>query len=143
MENLQRQFFYLMEKSVKSYRQYAQQQLKKHGLDITVDQWLVLKSLHDHPDITQIELSELVFKDKASITRIVEILVKSGYIKKGQHSTDKRQHHLTITAKGNKLIQKVIPVVLEYRKNAMQGLLKEELVIAEKVLLSITDNCRS
>lgn len=42
--------FYTIEKAIKSYRQFAQRQIKEQGLDITVDQWLILKTISEHPE---------------------------------------------------------------------------------------------
>ncbi|MBC7862366.1 MAG: MarR family transcriptional regulator, partial [Bacteroidia bacterium] len=71
MEKLESVFFYHLEKAIKSYRQFAQNKLNSNALTITIDQWLVLKVLSDNQDITQTELAERVFKDKASVTRII------------------------------------------------------------------------
>ena len=78
MEKLDSVLFYYIEKAIKSYRQFAQRELKNAGLSITVDQWLTLNCLHENPDMSQKELAETIFKDNASITRIIELLVKKG-----------------------------------------------------------------
>ena len=76
MEKLDEIIFYTLEKSIKTYRKFAQQQLLKNGYDITIDQWLVLKTLQENQQLSQNQIAELVFKDFASITRIIELLVK-------------------------------------------------------------------
>lgn len=43
MEMLDKVNFYHIEKAIKSYRQYGQSQIKNAGLNVTIDQWLVLK----------------------------------------------------------------------------------------------------
>ena len=76
MEKLNDQFFYNLEKAAKSYRQYFQSQLKLHGFDdITLDQWLILRIIGEQPDISQNDIAEQVFKDKASVTRIIELMI--------------------------------------------------------------------
>ena len=62
MENLSSVIFYNIEEAIKTYRMYAQNQLKINDLKITIDQWLVLKCLKENPNATQIELAEKVFK---------------------------------------------------------------------------------
>ena len=78
MDQVNTVIFYNIEKAIKSYRRLAQKELKKHGLNITVDQWLTLSALNDNPDIAQKDLAEMIFKDNASVTRIILLLVKSG-----------------------------------------------------------------
>ena len=141
MEKISSVFFYHLEKAIKAYRQHAQSQLREAGFDITVDQWLILKVLSDNPDATQNELAEMVFKDKASITRILDILVVNGLLEREIDGENRRRSRLTITRKGNNLLAKVMPVVLKYRRTALKDITEADLLRAEKVLKAITENC--
>jgi DNA-binding MarR family transcriptional regulator len=141
MEKLSSVFFYHLEKAIKTYRQHAQSKLKENGFDITVDQWLVLKALSDNPGFSQVELAEAVFKDKASITRIIDILVSSGCLDRELDDNNRRRYKLTITKKGQKLLKEVMPTVLKYRKTALRNISEEDILIAERVLNTITMNC--
>ena len=87
MEQLNQSFFYTLEKAIKAYRQYFQAQLKNAGFGITLDQWLVLNMIVDFVGITQTEIAERVFKDKGSITRIIDLLETNGYVVRRQHPT--------------------------------------------------------
>ena len=88
MEKLDSVLFYYIEKAIKSYRQFAQRELKNAGLSITVDQWLTLNYLNENPQITQKELAEAIFKDTASITLIIDLLVTAKYIKRNINKED-------------------------------------------------------
>ena len=142
MEKLNSVLFYSIEKAIKTYRQFAQKELKKAGLTITVDQWLTLKCLFDNPDISQKELAEMVFKDTASITRIIDLLVNAKYLKKTAHKEDKRKSNLTITEHGLETIDFAEKVVANYRKIALKGIgiAKEDHVNA--VMKTIINNCQ-
>ncbi|MCD6017443.1 MAG: MarR family transcriptional regulator [Bacteroidetes bacterium] len=142
MEKLNSVLFYSIEKAIKTYRQFAQKELKKAGLTITVDQWLTLKCLFDNPDISQKELAEMVFKDTASITRIIDLLVNARYLKKTAHKEDKRKSNLTITEHGLETIEFAEKVVENYRKVALKGIgiAKEDHVNA--VMKTIINNCQ-
>lgn len=142
MEKLNSVIFYSIEKAIKTYRQFAQKELKKAGLTITVDQWLTLKCLFDNPDISQKDLAEMVFKDTASITRIIDLLVKAKFLKKSAHKEDKRKTNLTITDSGLQTIEFAEKVVENYRKTALKGIgiAKEDHVNA--VMKTIINNCQ-
>lgn len=142
MEKLDSVLFYYIEKAIKSYRQFAQKELKDAGLSITVDQWLTLNCLNENPQITQKELAEAVFKDTASITRIIELLVKAKYIKRSINKEDKRKSILTITELGLDTIQAASIVVEKYRNQALKGIgiAKEEHV--KMVMKTIIKNCQ-
>jgi DNA-binding MarR family transcriptional regulator len=142
MEKLDQVLFFTIEKSIKTYRQFAQRQIDKAGIDITIDQWLVLKSIQDWPDISQHQIAENVFKDFASVTRMIELLVKKEYLQREFHKTDRRRFNLVITKKGQAVIQKVIPVITANRKQALKSLTKTEIENNKIFLNRIIENCK-
>jgi DNA-binding MarR family transcriptional regulator len=142
MEKLDQVLFFTLEKSIKTYRQFAQRQIDKAGIDITIDQWLVLKSIQDWPDISQHQIAENVFKDFASVTRMIELLVKKEYLQREFHKTDRRRFNLVITKKGQAVIQKVIPVITANRKQALKSLTKVEIKNNKAFLNQIIENCK-
>jgi MarR family transcriptional regulator, transcriptional regulator for hemolysin len=142
MEKLNSIFFYHLDKAIKTYRQFAQANLKTNGFDITIDQWLVLKGIAENKDISQNELSEMVFKDKASVTRIIDLLVANKYLKRELHDVSRRRNKLSATPKGTKLLADIVPVVLKNRKTALDNVSERDMRSAEKVLKSIINNCK-
>lgn len=142
MDKLQTVIFYTIEKAIKSYRQFAQQQLRDAGLTITIDQWLIMKSLIDTPGISQQEIAEKVFKDNASVTRIIDLLVSAGYVKRTPNKDDKRRSHLSITTQGQKTANEVAKVVLKNRATALEGISEKNIEQVNTVLQSIISNCR-
>jgi MarR family transcriptional regulator, transcriptional regulator for hemolysin len=142
MEKLNEVLFYTLEKSIKVYRKFAQNQILKNGYDITIDQWLVLKTLHENQQLSQNEIAELVFKDFASITRIIELLVQKQYINRKINTTDRRKFELEITEKGNKIIEAIYPIVIENRKQALSDLTSEEVNNLKVQLEKIINNCK-
>ena len=118
-----------------------QSRFKTHGIEITVDQWLVLKALSENSKITQSDLAELVFKDKASMTRLIELLVLKKLVQRAAHETSRRRFKLTITEKGNELIAQITPLVKENRKQGLRGINTLEIQSTEQILTKIIDNC--
>ncbi len=142
MEHLNNVIFYQIEQAIKTYRMYAQKQIKSKGLNITIDQWLVLKSLKENPDLNQAELAEKVFKDNASITRIIDLLVKSGYVEREINPSDRRKFNLNITFIGNKILTETHTVVLQNRKTALNSIAENDIQIMSETLQKITSNCK-
>jgi len=133
--------FYTLEKSIKTYRQFAQKRISEKGYNVTIDQWLVLKILHDNEGITQQQLAEIVFKDYASVTRIIELLVNKKYIQRDLHSSDRRRFALTLSAEGKKLLLKIQDDIDENRSKALKGISKSETETVRKTLNKIISNC--
>ncbi len=141
MEKLDSIIFYNIDKAIRAYRNYAQRQLRENGFNITIDQWLIIKALLENPEITQNEIGNLVFKDNASVTRIIELLVKSGFITRKVHPTDRRKTNLSVTKSGKDIIEKVQNLVENNRSVALQNVSRQELKIMNTTLLKIAENC--
>ncbi len=143
MQKLNEVFFYQLEKSIKSYRRYAQAKFKANGISITIDQWLVLNALNENEEITQSDLADLVFKDKASMTRLIELLVLKKYVQRTAHDTSRRRFKLTITPKGHEVIAQILPIAKENRKQAIKNINFKELQTTEISLKQISENCKN
>ena len=141
MENLNEILFYSLDKSIRSYRQFAHQKLSVQGFDITIDQWLVLKSLHENPGCSQQQIAEITFKDYASLTRIIELLVKKNYLERAMHLQDRRRFTLTLTPQALELLKAMQPVIINNRKQALKGLSGDDINKLQSMLNSIIQNC--
>jgi MarR family transcriptional regulator for hemolysin len=141
MQKPKETIFYTIDKAIRTYRQFGQRQLKQGGYPITVDQWLVITQIRDNPATSQQELAKKVFKDNASITRIIELLVKAGYLKRATEARDRRRVKLILTKAGDKLIKEVEDVVSGYRAAALKGISKNSLGLLQQTLQQLIANC--
>lgn len=140
-DNITDVIFYTVEKAIKSYRKFAQRRIDQAKLDITIDQWLVLNCLSKNENISQNKLAELIFKDVASVTRIIDLLVKKEYVIRSFHSSDRRRFNLTITDKGDAIIREASRIVNENRSAALENISAEEAKQADLILQKLIANC--
>lgn len=140
-DNITDVIFYTIEKAIKSYRKFAQRRIDQAKLDITIDQWLVLNCLSKNENISQNKLAELIFKDVASVTRIIDLLVKKEYVIRSFHSSDRRRFNLTITDKGDAIIREASRIVNENRSAALENISEEEAKQADLILQKLIANC--
>lgn len=143
MERLETINFYLLDKAIRTYRIYSQKKLRENGFKITVDQWLIIKVLMENPGISQQNIAEKAFKDNASVTRIIDLLVKSKYLDRKVNPKDRRTSILKVTPAGEDIINKVQDLVLQNRKMAQIGITIEELENLNATLKKIIKNCQS
>lgn len=141
MEKLSSTIFFQLDRAIKSYRQYAQKRLNEKGFSITIDQWLVLKTIADHADLSQNEIAEFIFKDKASVTRIIDLLVAKKYLVREVSATNRRRMKLTITKAGYGIMDAIIPTIRGNRRNALVDCTEKELAVMNTVLEKIINNC--
>jgi DNA-binding MarR family transcriptional regulator len=133
---------YSIEQAIKEYRKVSQKNVSKIVKDITIDQCLVLMILNKDAKISQNELANLIFKDNASITRMIELMVKKEYLNRTIHSKDRRKFNLGITEKGKKTLELIQPIIKINRETALNGLSLEEINFLDKTLNKIITNCK-
>ncbi|WP_027381231.1 MarR family winged helix-turn-helix transcriptional regulator [Chryseobacterium daeguense] len=133
--------FYYIENAIKSYRQFAQKKIKKAGLNVTIDQGLILNIIQNNPTISQQEIARRAFKDHASVTRIIESMVEKNILKREFHTEDRRRFQLTITDFGIEILTNINPIVTVNRNQALYGITEEEIETVKKVLQRIMKNC--
>jgi DNA-binding MarR family transcriptional regulator len=132
---------YSIEKAIKAYRKLSLKNIKKVISDITVDQALILLIINDKK-ITQTEIADLIFKDYASMTRIISLMIKKDYIIKSTDENDKRSSILNLTKKGHKSVKLLTPVIKQNRKTALKSLSIDQLEVLQNQLNIITQNCK-
>lgn len=132
--------FYTIEKTIKSYRRFAKMNFSKVVDDITIDQKLILQYINDSPELNQNEIAELVFKDNASLTRMINIMVNKKFINRSINDEDRRRYKIEITSKGKEVLKKLEPVIVSNRKKAFSGVSEEELIELDRILNKILSN---
>jgi MarR family transcriptional regulator, transcriptional regulator for hemolysin len=138
-QKLEDVLYYLIEKTNKVVRRYSQERFIEAGMNITVDQWLVLKKINDSERINQIELAGALFKDRASITRILDLLLKKRLVKK-EEGKDKRAYALSLTSNGEKFMNQALSIVKNSRKKGVESLSEKEIELLKTGLQKIINN---
>ena len=98
-------------KTANTMRSHFNRFLKPYGL--TAEQYVILKAIHENAKISPSQLSEILAKNKSSTTRIIETLVKNGFIQRQQNKSDRRSHALVFTLKANTVMSEILPMTNE------------------------------
>tara|TARA_R110000787_G_scaffold86285_3_gene184001 strand:+ start:17496 stop:17936 length:441 start_codon:yes stop_codon:yes gene_type:complete len=133
--------FHAIERAIKEYRKFSQNNISNQIKDLTIDQGMVLLFLDKHSELTQKEIAALVFKDNASMTRMINLMVNKDYLKRSINSVDRRRFTIEITAKGKKVLETLPPIILNNREKSLEGITEKELLQLETILKKITSNC--
>ncbi len=107
---------FLMEQIVKRYRSIAQESIRRHEADLSVDQWLVLKQISENNGCSQVDIAESTVKDAPTTTRIIDHLGRKELIHKELDPQDRRRYRVFTTSTGDALIDRLMPVVQRYRQ---------------------------
>jgi hypothetical protein len=103
-----------------------QKNFKQEGITITIEQWSVLYHLWKQDGISQQELCLATFRDKPSITRLLDNLEKLGMV--------------VLTATANSLQEKTMRIAATTLNEALEGVAATDLESAKKVLQQVYDN---
>lgn len=135
--------YFQIELTARRIRQYGQNVLKSQGIDITIEQWLVLNVINENESISQIDVGEKLVKDKPTISRMVNQLEKKKFIIKSTSSTDSRKVELSISKKGEALISSLYPIIEKIRFTGLNKLTKKEKEDIRTILEKIRKNLDS
>jgi len=133
-------YSFLLDRTARKVKQYAQQKFKLGYFDVTVDQWLVIKHLSENGVLSQTELAQLVFKDHPTMTRIIDILCKKGYVERIPHPNDRRSFQLLLTESGTKKVAELRPQIVSIREKAWENLNEKDFEEFKRILNTIYHN---
>jgi MarR family transcriptional regulator, 2-MHQ and catechol-resistance regulon repressor len=93
--------------------------------DISVTQCHALDALVEHGTMRLSELTERLFLDKSTTSRVVGSLVKKGYVEQRPDATDGRATALHPTARGRRLCERITDDLVDQQKQVLQDLTPE------------------
>ncbi|HWO24743.1 MAG TPA: MarR family transcriptional regulator [Kofleriaceae bacterium] len=88
-------------------RATAERELAPFG--VTPEQWAILVRLWQSDEISQAELVGATFRDKPSVSRLLDGLEAAGYVARARNPDDRRSHRIILTARGRALEAKLVP----------------------------------
>ncbi len=110
------------------------------GVDISLDQWMVLGPVWQLESASQKELGEICLKDKTSITRIIDALEKKNLVVRIADQLDHRIKRIVLTNAGKQLFYDVLPVMEKTREEARKAISEDEINTFKNVLRNIITN---
>lgn len=119
-----------------------QKNFKEAGIDITIEQWSVLYQLWKQDGQSQQQLCENTFRDKPSITRLVDNLEKSKLVKRIGNKKDRRINLIYLTTEGYKLEEESMQVANQTLNEALAGVSNSKIDVAKDVLQRVYDNLK-
>lgn len=113
---------------------------RKEGLDITPEQWTVLAFLWKEDGVTQQTLCNSTFKDKPSMTRLIDNLTKQDLVYRNTSTSDRRSNYVYLTELGKSIKEKANKAVYETMDAALAGIDEEGLKQVRSLLAAVFGN---
>jgi DNA-binding MarR family transcriptional regulator len=132
--------FFKLDATLKKLRNYWQKTFDAQRKDITVDQWLLIENLYKHKKTTHNELARNTSKDITTVSRIIELLVKKGLVRREVDSADRRKVYLQLTPEGVEKYKDVKALVYDMRKTGWKNLSEADYTELTRILDTIYNN---
>jgi DNA-binding MarR family transcriptional regulator len=117
-----------------------QKKFNSAGLNLTIEQWSVLYQLWKQDGSSQQELCLRTFRDKPSITRLVDNLEKLQLVKRVASATDRRINLVYLTKQGIKMEEQTMELAEETLNEALTGIAAENINLCKEILQQVYDN---
>jgi DNA-binding MarR family transcriptional regulator len=119
-----------------------QKNFKGAAIEITIEQWSVLYHLWKEDGLSQQQLCEATFRDKPSITRLVDNLEKLKLVKRVASKEDRRINKIFLTPTALELHDKTMAVAAQTLAEALEGATPAQIDTAKIVLQLVYDNLK-
>jgi len=119
---------------------FERETLKRHHLSIAT--WRVLAALSSNGEQRQIDLAQMTSIDVSTLSRLVTRTVRMGLVTRTRSKSSSREVLVSLSPKGRKVADRLIPMAMKLQKNAVIGLPESELQITRRVLRRMYQNLK-
>lgn len=106
-------------------------------------QWLVMYYLLKDGQMSQSDLAKKMNIKDSTVVRLIDRIEKDEFIKRVKNSKDRRVTYVTLTKKGEKRIEELLPVGEEMSKVFSKNISDEEFEVFNRVLKKMAENAEN
>lgn len=113
---------------------------REEGVELTPEQWTVLVRLWERDGRTQNELCDSTFRDRPTMSRIIDGMEARLLVQRRAAKDDARARRIHLTAEGRKLEARLVPVARALVARMLHGIDEADLVVTRRTLQRLFDN---
>lgn len=102
--------------------------LYQREFGLTIVEWRVMANLYQHDRLLSKEIVARTDMDKVKVSRAVQSLLDKKWLKKVTSPSDNRAYYVTLTASGQRTMQKLLPRVLQWQSQLLATTSNNEVV---------------
>lgn len=140
VHKIEKELNFLLSSTDKMMSNNFTRKLKAKGINITFEQYTLLTILWDNKDLCQYNLAKLTNRDEASTSRLINTLIKNGFIIRQSCITDKRIRRIKLTEKGEAIKNTVLDISNQCLNETITGMSQKEFEAGIKFLETIRKN---
>jgi DNA-binding MarR family transcriptional regulator len=119
-----------------------QKNFKQNGVEITIEQWSVLYHLWKQDGLSQQELCNATFRDKPSITRLVDNLEKLKLVRRVSSKEDRRMNLIYLTDTAKRIQDQTMDLANQTLNEALVNVDPGDIELCKSVLQQVYDNLK-
>ena len=131
---------YLMNRTGLRMKLVLQKTFNEQGYSLTAEHYGILQKLYESDNLTQVELANLLSKDKPNITRIIDVMEKNNLVQRNADPNDRRKYLIGLTPYAKSIKEELFSIVKTIKKKAYQGLSTSDLTMLKTHLNRIFEN---
>lgn len=113
---------------------------RQAGEEVTPEQWAVLIRLWERNGRPQSDLSDSTFRDRPTMSRILDVMEERGLLQRRVDKDDARVRLVFLTRKGRELERKLVPIVKDIVERMTAGIEDKALVTTRAALRRMFEN---
>ena len=120
---------YMLSRSRRIFKNQMSAEFRNKEINLTFDQYVILKLLHLNADYIQQDLADRLQKDKSIIVRHINCLLEHNYVVRVTNQSDQRKKNLTLTTTGIGILNRMKETAAQVTNNLLSGVLENDLLI--------------
>lgn len=121
-------------------REAAYTMFRDAGVEITPEQWMVLVRLWEQEGRTPSELSDVTFRDRPTMTRILDGMAVRGWLERRPDPVDARSRRVYLTVAGRELKAILVPRVRRLVQPMLDGISDADIETTRRTLRAVLAN---
>jgi len=129
---------HLVKDAARAFVRALQARLAEH--DVSFGHWTFLRILWEQDGLTQKQLSDEAGVMEPTTYAAVTAMEELGYVTRVQRPGNRKNVHVTLTARGRALKRKLVPLAEDVNRIGVEGVDARRVTIAREVLIAIIAN---
>jgi DNA-binding MarR family transcriptional regulator len=121
-------------------RKNLSQKFEDNGFSISTEEWAILLILWSKGEQTPSALADVTFRDRTTITRFIDQMVKKGIVIREHDEKDRRRVLIKTSERGRNLEQELVPIARDMIAMATKGLSPQDIETTIQTLSRMTHN---
>lgn len=121
-------------------RKTLSQGFEEEGLIVSAEEWAILLILWSKGEQTPSALAEVTFRDRTTITRLIDQMVKKQFVVREHDEKDRRRVLIKASDIGQALKDELVPIAKSMIATATSGISSQDIETTVKTLSQMTNN---